>query len=100
MPAGATGASRVAALVPAAGAGQRLAAGVPKAFCELHGRLLLERAVAGLLDSGVVDHVLVAVPADRIEQARRVLPGEVVVVAGGADRSESVRLALSALAAT
>jgi 2-C-methyl-D-erythritol 4-phosphate cytidylyltransferase len=30
----------------------------------------VERAVAGLLESGVVDHVVVAVPADRIEQAQ------------------------------
>ena len=87
----------VAAVVPAAGSGERLAAGIPKAFCEVAGRTLLERAVAGLLDSEVVDWVVVAVPADRIDQAKQVLTDRATVVAGGAGRTESVRLALSAL---
>ncbi|BAX94696.1 2-C-methyl-D-erythritol 4-phosphate cytidylyltransferase [Mycobacterium shigaense] len=87
----------VAAVVPAAGSGERLAAGIPKAFCELDGRTLLERAVAGLLESGVVDHVVVAVPADRLGQAKQILTDRATVVAGGAGRTESVRLALAAL---
>ena len=76
-----------------------MAAGIPKAFCELDGRTLLERAVTGLLESGVVDHVVVAVPADRIDQAKIVLGAQATVVAGGADRTESVSLALSAIPA-
>ncbi|OBI53958.1 2-C-methyl-D-erythritol 4-phosphate cytidylyltransferase [Mycobacterium sp. E796] len=91
---------KVVAIVPAAGSGQRLAAGIPKAFCELDGRTLLECAVAVLLDSGAVDDVVVAVPADRIDQAQQLLGDRAVVVAGGADRTESVRLALSALPAS
>lgn len=87
----------VIAVVPAAGSGERLAAGIPKAFCEIAGRTLLERAVAGLLESGVVDHVVVAVPADRIDEAKRVLAGRATVVAGGPDRTRSVDLALAAL---
>jgi 2-C-methyl-D-erythritol 4-phosphate cytidylyltransferase len=95
---GGTGASgKVVAVVPAAGSGQRLGAGIPKAFCELDGRTLVERAVAGLLESGVVDRVVVAVPADRVEQARRLLEKRATVVAGGPDRSKSVSLALSVL---
>lgn len=90
----------VVAVVPAAGSGQRLAAGIPKAFCELDGRTLLERAVTGLLESGVVDRVVAAVPADRVERAAQSLTGQATVVAGGADRYESVRLALSALGET
>ena len=98
-----TGASgNVVAVVPAAGSGERLGAGIPKAFCLVDGRTLLQRAVAGILDSGVVDHVVVAVPADRIDEAKRVLggrvdAGRVTVVAGGPDRTESVNLALAAL---
>lgn len=87
----------VVAVVPAAGSGERLAAGIPKAFCELDGRTLLECAVVGLLDSRVVDHVVVAVPADRIDQAGQILGEKATVVAGGSDRTESVRLALSGL---
>ena len=90
-------AGSVVAIVPAAGSGERLAAGIPKAFCELDGRTLLDRAVGGLLESGVVGHVVVAVPADRIAEAKRVLGEQATIVVGGADRAESVRLALSAL---
>jgi 2-C-methyl-D-erythritol 4-phosphate cytidylyltransferase len=87
----------VAAVVPAAGSGERLSAGLPKAFCQLDGRTLLERAVAGLLESGVVGHVVVAVPIDRIDQAKQLLGEQATIVAGGADRTASVSLALSAL---
>jgi 2-C-methyl-D-erythritol 4-phosphate cytidylyltransferase len=90
-------AGSVVAIVPAAGSGERLAAGIPKAFCELEGRTLLERAVAGLLESGVVGHVVVAVPADRIDQAKRMLGERATIVAGGDDRTQSVSLALSAV---
>ncbi|WP_096290332.1 2-C-methyl-D-erythritol 4-phosphate cytidylyltransferase [Mycobacterium ahvazicum] len=87
----------VVAVVPAAGLGERLRAGIPKAFCELAGRTLLEWAVTGLLNSGVVSHVVAAVPADRVDQAQHVLGSRATVVAGGAGRTESVNLALSAL---
>jgi 2-C-methyl-D-erythritol 4-phosphate cytidylyltransferase len=86
------------AVVPAAGSGERLAAGVPKAFFYLDGRTLVERAVSGLLESGVVDRVVVAVPADRTDQAKLILGREATVVAGGANRSESVGRALAAFA--
>ncbi|MBV9515383.1 MAG: 2-C-methyl-D-erythritol 4-phosphate cytidylyltransferase [Mycobacteriaceae bacterium] len=84
------------AVVPAAGTGERLAARIPKAFVEVAGKTLVERAVAGLHESGVVDHVVVAVPADKIDDAKLVLGSAATVVAGGADRTQSVRLALQA----
>jgi 2-C-methyl-D-erythritol 4-phosphate cytidylyltransferase len=84
------------AVVPAAGSGQRLAAGVPKAFVDLDGRTLVERAVAGLLESGVVDRIVVAVPAELADQAELLLGPVATVVAGGATRIESVRCALAA----
>ncbi|GAA4384688.1 2-C-methyl-D-erythritol 4-phosphate cytidylyltransferase [Tsukamurella soli] len=85
----------VIALVPAAGQGVRLGGGCPKAFVELAGRTLLERSVTGLLASGVVDTVVVMVPADLLAEARRVVPGA-LVVAGGAERTDSVRRGLAA----
>lgn len=85
------------AVVPAAGSGQRLAAGAPKAFVNLAGRSMLERAIAGLRDSGVVDCIVVAVPPSRTDEAKLVFGGEAVIVAGGADRTESVSLALAAV---
>jgi 2-C-methyl-D-erythritol 4-phosphate cytidylyltransferase len=95
--AGATGG--VVAVVPAAGSGERLAAGIPKAFYQLDGHTLVERAVQGLLDSGAVDTVVVAVPPDLTDEAKLILGDKATIVAGGADRTESVSLALSALSA-
>jgi 2-C-methyl-D-erythritol 4-phosphate cytidylyltransferase len=87
---------RTVAIVPAAGSGERLAAGVDKAFVSLSGQTLVERTIAGLRDSGVVDDIVVAVPAGRTDEAKLILGGQASVVAGGADRTESVRLALAA----
>ncbi|ORB56433.1 2-C-methyl-D-erythritol 4-phosphate cytidylyltransferase [Mycobacterium persicum] len=92
---GANGA--VVAIVPAAGSGERLAVGVPKAFYQLDGQTLVERAVEGLLESKVVDNVVVAVPPDRTDEAKLILGHKAMIVAGGANRTETVRLALSAL---
>jgi 2-C-methyl-D-erythritol 4-phosphate cytidylyltransferase len=86
------------AVVPAAGSGERLAAGVPKAFFHLDGRTLVERAVSGLLESGVVDRVVVAVPADRTDRAKLILGRVATIVAGGANRGDSVSRALAAVA--
>ena len=86
------------AVVLAAGSGERLAAGVPKAFFHLDGRTLVERAVSGLLESGVVDRVVVAVPADRTDRAKLILGREATIVAGGANRGDSVSRALAAVA--
>ncbi|WP_409427459.1 2-C-methyl-D-erythritol 4-phosphate cytidylyltransferase [Mycobacterium sp. SMC-11] len=83
------------AVVPAAGSGVRLGAGIPKAFFLLGGVTLVERAVAGLHESGVIDQVVVAVPPDRTDEAKLILGGAATVVAGGADRVDSVRLALA-----
>lgn len=84
------------AVVPAAGSGERLAAGAPKAFVNLAGRPMLTYALDGLRDSGVVDSVVVAVPPNRIDEAKLVFGGDAVIVAGGSDRTMSVRLALAA----
>lgn len=92
----------VLALVPAAGDGVRLAAGRPKALVPLGGVPLVVRAVEGLLASGVVTAVVVAVRASDVELVRGLLGrhraavdvAAVDVVAGGSDRSSSVRAAL------
>jgi len=91
---------RTVAIVPAAGSGERLAAGIPKAFVHLGGTTLIERAIAGLRESGVVDAVIVAVPPGRTDEASLILGDpefEVIVVGGGADRTESVRSALDSI---
>lgn len=85
------------AVVPAAGSGERLAAGVPKAFFHLGGSTLVEHAVSSLLQSGVIDRVVVAVPAERTDQAKLILGHDAMTVAGGDSRVESVRRALTVL---
>lgn len=57
-------------------------------------RPLLAHALAGLRASGVVDRVVVAVPPALTDEATLIFGGEADIVAGGADRTESVRLAL------
>ncbi|MGY4709711.1 2-C-methyl-D-erythritol 4-phosphate cytidylyltransferase [Mycolicibacterium sp. CBM1] len=89
--------SETVAVVTAAGSGERLGAGIPKAFVDLAGRSMLERAVDGLLASGVVDRVVVAAPEQRVDEAKSLLDGRAIVVAGGLERPETVRRALDAI---
>lgn len=84
------------AVVPAAGSGERLGAGRPKAFVNLGDKPLLEHALDGLLASGVIDKVVVAVPPALTDEAILVFGERAQIVAGGADRTESVALALAA----
>ncbi len=92
--------ARIVALVPAAGQGVRLAAGMPKAFVPLLGRPLLWHCVQGLLAAGCVELVVIAVGAQYRDQARNALADagqRVRIVTGGAQRSDSVRLALNSV---
>jgi 2-C-methyl-D-erythritol 4-phosphate cytidylyltransferase len=79
-----------AALIVAAGSGERLGAGRPKAFVELAGRPLLSFSIDALAQVPDVSRIVVALPAGA--QA----PPGVVGVQGGPVRSESVRRALAA----
>ncbi|MBF6270631.1 2-C-methyl-D-erythritol 4-phosphate cytidylyltransferase [Nocardia farcinica] len=88
----------VVALVPAAGRGVRLGEQSPKAFVPVGGTPMVRLAVDGLLAAGVVDRIIVMVPAEWVESAVALLPpSEVVrVVVGGAERADSVRAGLAA----
>ncbi len=86
--------------MPAAGHGVRLAAGMPKAFVPLLGRPLLWHCVQGLLASGCVEVVVVAVGAQHHDQARAAVAeggDRVRIVTGGVHRCDSVRAALNAV---
>ncbi|MEI7779125.1 MAG: 2-C-methyl-D-erythritol 4-phosphate cytidylyltransferase [Actinomycetes bacterium] len=93
---------RTAAVVPAAGRGERLGPGAPKALRMLGGRPMLVHAVNALAAARSVDLVVVAAPASDVAEVRSLLAAqewdcEVRVVAGGDTRQESVRLALQVL---
>ncbi len=78
-------------MIAAAGSGQRLGAGGPKAFVELAGRPLLEWSLDAFRAASTIAEIVVAVPADRHDS---VTGQGVVAVSGGEHRSESVAKAL------
>jgi 2-C-methyl-D-erythritol 4-phosphate cytidylyltransferase len=69
--------------------------GLPKAFVDLAGQSMLQHCVQGVLSSGVVDRVVISVPPDLVDQVQAEF-SEATVVAGGARRSDSVKVALLA----
>lgn len=88
----------VGVLVPAAGLGVRLGPGAPKALRLLADEPLLVHAVRGLREVPEVGPVVVAAPPAEVDEVTQLLSAyRVVVVAGGAERVDSVGLALAAL---
>jgi 2-C-methyl-D-erythritol 4-phosphate cytidylyltransferase len=91
-----------ACILVAAGRGERLGPGAPKALRQVAGQPLVVRAARTALESGAVDVLVVAAPGDLVndvESELRPLGGRPVIVAGGATRRESVAAALSRLPA-
>ncbi len=91
-----------AVVLVAAGRGERLAAGAPKALVPVGGRPLLAWALDAVLASGCADRVVVVAPPDPVGLAAVVaLAGDVVpgalVVAGGDTRQASVAAGLAKL---
>jgi 2-C-methyl-D-erythritol 4-phosphate cytidylyltransferase len=91
----------VAVLVPAAGAGLRLGPGGPKALRLLAGEPLLVHAIRRVAAAASVRMIVVAAPAAEVEAVRELLApvAPVTVVAGGAERQQSVSLALAVVPA-
>lgn len=92
----------VAAVVAAAGSGDRLGGDTPKALVELAGRPLIAWSLAALAASRTVERLVIAAPvgcesqlAKLAHQAAPDLPAE--VVAGGSSRSQSVANGLGAV---
>ena len=80
------------ALIVAAGRGERLGSGRPKALVTVAGRPMLEWSVEALRAVGAVHRIVVALPAGELDAA----PDGTVAVVGGEVRSQSVRAALRA----
>ena len=90
----------VVAIVPAAGSGERLGAGVPKALVLLAGEPILAHAVRALVAEPRVGLVVLAAPEGLEDVMAEVAAGRsggvpVVAVTGGATRAESVSAALA-----
>ena len=88
---------RVAAVLPAGGAGARMGSGGPKQYLELDGQPVLIRSIRPFLEHPEVEWVVVALPPDDVATPPVELPSEVTVVAGGRERGDSVRNALAAV---
>jgi 2-C-methyl-D-erythritol 4-phosphate cytidylyltransferase len=89
-------------VMPAAGSGRRFGAATPKQYAPLAGRTVLEWALRPFISDARCLHLVVALAeADRTfsEVARRLGAGgaRLTAVPGGAERSHSVRNALTAL---
>jgi 2-C-methyl-D-erythritol 4-phosphate cytidylyltransferase len=84
------------ALIVAAGSGERLRAGRPKALVELGGRPLVQWSIDALAAVPDVERIVLALPPGA-ELPRGVgAPAGLRTVEGGASRSDSVRRALAA----
>jgi 2-C-methyl-D-erythritol 4-phosphate cytidylyltransferase len=84
-------------VIAAAGSGQRLGAGGPKALVDVGGRPMIEWSLAALSAAGSVREIVIAAPPGFEAEVERVAAGRAAVVAGGATRAESVSLALEAV---
>jgi len=92
---------RAVAIVPAGGIGRRMNARRPKQYLRLGRTPVLVRTLQRLAGATAVSGIVVAVPRERVEATRRLLrthrvPKVLDVVAGGAERQESVWLGLQA----
>ena len=85
----------IAAIIAAAGSGERFKAKIPKALIHLGDKTLLEHAIARIAPA--VQQIIVTAPAGYEDQIQTLVGDGVVVVTGGATRSESVRLGLAAV---
>lgn len=99
---------RVFALVAAAGSGTRLGFDQPKAFVPLEGRTLLERSLDSLAASDSVDHAIVIVMPDMLEETTAILSDPInraqwgvmstSIAFGRGERVDSVQAGLEKLA--
>lgn len=93
---------KVGCVIPAAGRGERMGGGTPKALRTLAGASLLEHAVRAMASSRSVTNVVVAAPAGSVESIAALMASlrlspRIDVVAGGATRTESVIRGVAAL---
>jgi 2-C-methyl-D-erythritol 4-phosphate cytidylyltransferase len=84
-----------AAIVAAAGRGNRLGAAVPKALVPVAGTPLVVHAVRAMHEAGV-DVIVVTAPTDYVDEIQALVPDARAMV-GGVRRQDSVALALASL---
>jgi len=94
------------AVIPAAGMGRRMGSATSKQFLQLAGRPILLHTLEAFLNHAAIDGIVLVVPqAEQHLCRQQVLDGlvtekPVLMVAGGAERQDSVRTGLAACAAS
>jgi 2-C-methyl-D-erythritol 4-phosphate cytidylyltransferase len=81
-------------VIAAAGSGERLGAGGPKALVELAGRPMIEWSLAALREAASVGPIVAAVPPGPSTVLDGQIAADVVLVEGGSTRSQSVAAAM------
>ena len=89
--------NKTAAIIAAAGMGNRLGANLPKSLVKLLDKTLVEHAVANL--SPVCELIIVTAPKGYEDEYTKILGDQVTVITGGVLRSDSIRLAISKIPA-
>ena len=93
--------SRITVVIPAGGSGTRLGRATPKQFLKVGGVPILVATVRHFASHPEVETVVVAAPSKLVDRTERMLSGHtrrvrLAVVAGGAERQESVARGLEA----
>ncbi|HBE79802.1 MAG TPA: 2-C-methyl-D-erythritol 4-phosphate cytidylyltransferase [Firmicutes bacterium] len=88
---------QIVAIIPAAGTGQRMNAGVNKIWLSLAGRSILELVLEVFQETNTIDHVVLVVNAAEereithlIEQNSKLNPEKFTIIHGGKERQDSV----------
>ena len=95
----------VVAIVPAAGSGVRMQHACKKPYIELEGRTILGHTLSALNQSETISSIIIAVsPGDELQCRHQVLSAlslrpEIIIIAGGERRQDSVANALAVLPA-
>ncbi|MBU4120025.1 MAG: 2-C-methyl-D-erythritol 4-phosphate cytidylyltransferase [Proteobacteria bacterium] len=94
---------KTVAIIPAGGSGRRMGSGIPKQYLLLGGIPVLVHTLQVFQSSPVVDEIFLVVPEGDIPEVRNAMVGRYnlfkvsLIVAGGAERQDSVRNALAHL---
>jgi 2-C-methyl-D-erythritol 4-phosphate cytidylyltransferase len=84
------------AVVLGGGTGTRFGAALPKQLLTLNGKTLVEHCIAAFSGVPGIDEILLVMPSDYHEEAKRLVGDQVgAIIGGGTTRSDSVRNALA-----
>lgn len=87
----------LAIIVVAAGRGERLGRGIPKALVQIDGKTILEHCLDNLPERETDTELVVVAPDDYLDQFRELIPESAKLIAGGETRQQS---ALNGIQAT